>query len=201
MPDPGFPPAEEDALMQRLARGDPQAAALLAARLVPRLLGLGTRMLGDRAEAEDIVQETLLRLWRMAPDWQPGQARVGTWVWRVAVNLATDRLRRRRPLALGDVPGGAEALPDPDHGAAETGLMRAERARALRTALAALPPRQAQAVALRHLEGLSNPEIAAIMEIGVEAVESLTARGRRALADRLRPCRAALGLESDNDQA
>lgn len=76
-------------------------------------------------------------------------------------------------------------------------MLGSARMRALSEALAALPERQAQAVALRHLEGLSNPEIARIMEIGVEAVESLTARGKRALAAILSGRKAELGYDDD----
>ena len=74
-------------------------------------------------------------------------------------------------------------------------MVRQARAAALQTALAALPDRQRQAVVLRHIEGLSNPEIAEVMEIGVEAVESLTARGKRALAAALADRREDLGFD------
>ena len=74
-------------------------------------------------------------------------------------------------------------------------VLEAARAVALETALSALPERQRQAVILRHIEGLTNPEIAAVMDIGVEAVESLTARGKRALAALLAGRRAELGYE------
>jgi len=78
---------------------------------------------------------------------------------------------------------------------AEARLQDGARHDALQNALAALPERQRQAVVLRHLEGLSNPEIAAIMDIGVEAVESLSARGRRSLEQALEGRRAELGYE------
>ena len=70
---------------------------------------------------------------------------------------------------------------------------------ALEAALATLPDRQRQAVVLRHLEGLTNPEIATVLDIGVEAVESLTARGKRALAAALSGQRDALGYKDDRD--
>lgn len=179
--DDGVADAETQ-LLRRYAAGEPAAARELAGRLVPRLMQFATRMLGDPAEAEDVTQETMLRLWRQAPRWQPGAAQVSTWAYRVAANLCTDRLRRRRPLPL-------EAAPEPADGApgAEARLIAADRAGALAAALLALPERQRQAVVLRHLEGLSNPAIAEVMGIGVEAVESLTARGRRALAAMLAP--------------
>ncbi len=182
------------ALLAAYAAGDARAAEALVGRLAPRVLALATRMLGDAAEAEDVTQEAMLRLWRQAPRWRHGEARVSTWLTRVALNLATDRLRRRRGMALEEA-FGAGAEPADDRPGAEAGLRAAERARALRAALAELPLRQAQAVALRHLQGLSNPEIAAVMEIGVEAVESLVARGKRGLAARLEGVRTALSLE------
>ena len=76
--------------------GDRLAARALTERLVPRVLGYASRMLGgDRAEAEDVTQEAMLRLWRMAPDWRPGEAQVSTWLYRVVTNLCTDRQRAR----------------------------------------------------------------------------------------------------------
>lgn len=180
----------DDVLMRRYGAGDAGAARELARRFLPRVLAHAARLLGDRAEAEDVAQEAMLRLWRAAPGWQPGGARVSTWLYRVVSNLVIDRHRARgrrgRSVAL-------EAVAEPaDEGpGVEARLLEAERLRALGAAIAALPPRQREAVVLRHLEGLPNPEIAAIMGIGAEAVESLTARGRRALA-------AALGEEGGN---
>lgn len=111
----------------------------------------------------------------------------------MVANLCTDRLRRRRgALGLDQI---AEPE-DPTPSAAER-MQGKIRLRALSDALSRLPERQAQAVTLRHLEGLSNPEIAQIMEIGVEAVESLTARGKRALAAILAGRKAELGYDDD----
>jgi RNA polymerase sigma-70 factor (ECF subfamily) len=185
-------------LLAAYAAGEARAARALLERLGPRVLALATRMLGDRAEAEDVTQEAMLRLWRQAPRWREGEAKVSTWLTRVALNLATDRLRRRRGVPL-DTAFGEGVEPADGRPGVEAGLRAAERASALRAALAELPERQAQAVALRHLEGLSNPEIAAVMALSVEAVESLTARGRRALAARLGERRGALTLEDEDD--
>lgn len=185
--------AADEALLARYAAGDPAAARVLTQRLVPRALGYAARLLGDGAEAEDVAQEAMLRLWRAAPGWRAGEAQVATWLYRVVTNLCVDRLRarRRRPAAaLEDAPEVA----DGGQGA-EAGLIEADRMAALQRALNALPERQRQAVVLRHIEGFANPEIAVVMDIGIEAVESLTARGKRALAAILAGRREELGYD------
>jgi len=182
----------DDALLVLYANGDQAAARVLTLRLTPKVFGHAVRMLGDRAEAEDVAQEALMRLWKIAPDWRQGEAKVTTWLYRVVANLCTDRLRKTRGVAL-------DAIPEPEDDAISAPEMLQNRARmdALQSALGALPDRQRQAVILRHIEGVSNPEIAAIMEIGVEAVESLTARGKRALAAELGNRRKELGYSHD----
>ncbi len=184
----------DEALLALYASGDRLAARQLTERLVPRILGYAARLLGgDRAEAEDVTQEAMLRLWRIAPEWREGEAQVSTWLYRVVTNLCTDRQRsqRRRAMPMGD------DLPDHADDAPDTGAKMDSAARldALNAALASLPDRQREAVVLRHIEGLSNPEIAQILGIGVEAVESLTARGKRALAAALQGKRDSLGFE------
>lgn len=182
----------DDALLLLYAKGDAGAARVLTGRHLGRVYGFAARLLGDRAEAEDVAQEAMLRLWRGAADWRAGEAQLSSWLYRVTVNLCTDRQRskaRRRTEALEE---GAE--PPDDRPDAEAALMQRERADALQAALATLPDRQRQAVVLRHIEGLTNPEIAAILEVGVEAVESLTARGKRALTAALAGQKPALGL-------
>ncbi len=180
----------DEALLVAFGNGDREAAQALTLRLTPRVLGFAARMLNDRAEAEDVAQEAMLRLWRQAPEWRQGEAKVTTWLYRVVSNLCTDRLRKSRGQALDSVPE-----PEDESPGAEAGLQQEARAKALEQALQELPERQRQAVILRHIEGFSNPEIAQVMDIGVEAVESLTARGKRALAANLAPRRAELGYE------
>ncbi len=188
----------DEALMVLYANGDRHAALVLTRRVTPRVVAYAARLLGgDRAEAEDVAQETMLRLWKVAPQWRQGETKVTTWAYRVATNLCIDRQRsrgRKRQVALDDAPEVADGTPG-----AEGRLQEAGRMAALEVALAELPDRQRQAVVLRHLEGMTNPEIAAIMEIGVEAVESLTARGKRALAAILSGRKEELGYEDDTD--
>lgn len=181
------------ALLVAYANGDPHAASVLSQRLLPRVMGQAMRMLSDRAEAEDVAQEAMIRLWKIAPEWRQGEAQVSTWLYRVVANLCTDRLRKRRGnVGLDQI---AEAADDAPSVTAQ--MQSAKRMTALRNALAQLPERQAQAVSLRHLEGLSNPEIADVMDIKVAAVESLTARGKRALSAILAKQKDALGYQDE----
>jgi RNA polymerase sigma-70 factor (ECF subfamily) len=187
--------APDEVLLALYAGGDPAAARILTSRLVPRVLAYASRLLGgDRAEAEDVAQEAMLRLWRAAPGWRAGEARISTWLYRVVTNLATDRLRTRGRRGA-HLPLDESPEPEDSGPGAEAQMIEGERMDALSHALAALPDRQREAVVLRHLEGLSNPEIAEVMGVGVEAVESLTARGKRALAAALAGRRASLGYE------
>ena len=150
------------------ANGDGAAGRVLLGRLAPKLFSHAARVLGDRAEAEDVVQETMLRLWKIAADWRQDEAKVSTWAYRVAVNLCTDRPRSRTRRPHVGIDGIAEPVA-PIESAVEH-MTDAARNDALDRALKTLPDRQRQAVVLRHLEGLSNQEISSIMDIGVEAV-------------------------------
>ncbi len=170
---------DDDALLlARFGAGDQSAARILTDQLLPRVLRQAWRMLGDEAEAEDVAQDAMLRLWRQAGDWRPGEARISTWLYRVTRNLCIDRIRKRRPTV--PIEGVAEP-PDPAPSALER-LANSEESRVLTRAILALPERQRQALVLRHFEGMSNPAIGERLDCSVEAVESLLARARRQLA-------------------
>ncbi|MGA3251196.1 MAG: RNA polymerase sigma factor [Paraburkholderia sp.] len=160
-------------LVARVGEQDPAAVRTLVSRKLPRLLALATRMLGDRMEAEDVAQEAFVRIWKQAPHWKEGEARFDTWIHRVALNLCYDRLRGRREDPVAELPDEADpqALPDMKLEA----RVRDER---VRTALAALPVRQREALVLNYYQELSNIEAAAMMGITVDALESLLARAR-----------------------
>lgn len=170
---------DED-LVRRVGRGDPAAIQALVARKLPRILALGYRMLGDMAEAEDVAQEAMLRAWKQAPKWKPGQAKFDTWLHRVGLNLCYDRLRRKREVSTDTPPDRTDDGPAPDRGliAAQTGVR-------VDAALALLPERQREAIILCHYQELTNIEAASLMRISVDALESLLSRGRRALRQTL----------------
>lgn len=166
----------DEELVRRVGQGDPAAIQAMVARKLPRMLALAHRMLGDPVEAEDVAQDAMLRAWRQAPRWTPGKAKFDTWLHRVALNLCYDRLRRRREIPTDIPPERRDEGPAPDRG-----LMAADVGVRVDAALVRLPDRQREAVVLCHYQELTNIEAAALMEISVEALESLLSRGRRAL--------------------
>lgn len=189
-------PAGEDAaradidLARALGRGDAAAMRRALDEFLPPVYAVAHRMLGNPADADEVAQETFLRVWRHAGRWTPKGARLSTWVTRIAVNLCYDRLRksgRARDMPLEDAPEIADAAPG-----ADAGVMQLERAQAAHAALDALPDRQRLAIHLVHIEEMSNIDAAAAMDISVEALESLLARGRRGLKARLAGRRADL---------
>lgn len=177
----------DDELVAAVAGGDEAACRALMVRHLPRMVALGRRMLGNHADAEDVAQEVFLRVWTHADRWQPGKAQFGTWLHRVATNLCLDRIRKNR--------GGTEdidAIPEPasDEPGPDRKLEQSQLAARVDAALGQLPARQRAAIALSHYQGLSNTETADILDVSVEAVESLLSRARRQL-------RAELATEKD----
>ena len=179
---PTPPAGEEDerALMARVGTGDARAFERIVARHLPMLHALAWRMLGDASEAEDVVQESLVKLWVNAKGWQPSGGGLGAWLRRIATNACLDRLRK--PKALSD-----EALPErADESPLADDLIDADRRRtAVQAAILALPDRQRAAIILTYHEGVSNAEAASILGIGLKALESLLVRARQGLNDRL----------------
>lgn len=166
---------DED-LIVRTAAGDETAARLLMAHNLPRVYGMARRMLGDAHEAEDVAQETFLRVWKAAPRFEVGRAKVSTWIGRIAMNACYDRLRKRREVFTDSVPETADETVG-----AEAAMEQSETRARVVAALGALPDRQRQAIELVHFQEMSNIKAAEIMAVSVEAMESLLSRGRRKL--------------------
>ncbi len=176
-------PLDEDArLMARVANGDAQAFTALVLKLHGGALGLATRVLGNRADAEDVVQVALARLWTLAGRYDPERGSVGAWFRRVLVNLCLDRRRsirlvqNRVTTTLDDAWDIADPGPDPAEAAAANA-----RARRIDSAMAMLNPRQRAAIALFHGEGASMAEVAAALDTTPKAVEGLLGRARMEL--------------------
>lgn len=168
-------------LVALTGQGDAEAASRLVARHLPRMTALARRMLGDSAEAEDVAQDVFLKVWTQAKRWKPGAAKFETWLHRVAINACYDRLRKKKPLPLDDADERVDPGPNP-----EQALGQSQLSRAVDAALQTLPERQRAAISLCHYQGLGNIEAASALDISVEALESLLARGRRALKEKLR---------------
>jgi RNA polymerase sigma-70 factor, ECF subfamily len=171
----------DEALMARVARGDERAFQLLARRHLPAMLGLARRILRNAAEAEDVAQDALMRVWTYAPRWRP-LAQFRTWLTRVVVNLCFDRKRRASWVEL----EAAGEVVDPAPGATDRAEAD-ERERKVAAAIEKLPVRQRNAIMLTYGEGMSNAEVAEILDTSVSAVETLLMRGkqnlRRALSE------------------
>lgn len=161
-------------LVARIADKDRTALTEAVEGHFPRVFAVARRMVGRDAEAEDIAQEVFLRLWRKPPDLTLGTARLSTWLYRVASNLSIDWLRRKRPQPLDDGFDVPADSPGPDVRAAE-----AQVSNSVDRALAALPERQRLALTLTYYQGLSNMEAASVMDVSVDALESLLSRARR----------------------
>lgn len=168
-------------LLVRLGRGESQAVREMVVRKLPRLLALAERILGRRSEAQEVAQEVLVRVWQHAAQWRTSAARFDTWLHRVALNLCYDRLRRRRDEQSYDPSDEvADPAPRPDER-----IEAAQRSARVAAALASLPSRQREALVLQYYQELSNAEVAELMEISIEAMESLLSRARRNLRTQL----------------
>jgi len=167
--------------MARVARRDAAACRALVERHLGRLVAFAQRVLGTRADAEDVAQEVFIRVWTHAGRYRPDRARLTTWLHRVALNLCLDRLGHRRDAPIDQVPELHDPAPAP-----ASRLAAQDLGRRVQAALSRLPDRQRIAITLCHHQGFSGREAAEILGVSPQAVESLLARGRRAMRDQLR---------------
>lgn len=168
--------------MAQVQRRDQEAFTRLLDRHLAGLQKFLLRLTGNAADADELAQEAFLRIWSHARRWQAGRVKVTTWLYRIARNLAIDRHRKHRETTTDDLAMIADEAPDADH------VLDAQRRETLmRTAVAQLPERQRTALVLCHFDGVSNQDAAAILEVSVDALESLLSRARRTLRTTLRP--------------
>lgn len=178
-------PQDDDAdwsLMAAVGQGDESAYVALVERHLRWSLRFVERILGSRADAEDVAQAAFLRVWQGAAAWRPS-AKFSTWFYRVLYNLCMDHFRAQARAAIdGDAPG--EDMMD-GHPSQEERLAQAQRANQVKAALAGLPERQRTALVLCYYEEMGQAESAALMGISEGALESLLSRGRAAMKKNL----------------
>lgn len=167
----------DEQIMAAIAAGDQRTYADAVRQHSRAIAFYSWRMLGNQSEAEDVVQETFLRLWTQAGRWQPDRAGISTWLHRVAHNLCIDQMRKDKSSLTYELDEDLEA----DQCSLEDDLDMDLRQRRLQQAITQLPERQRSALILCHYQGLSNQAVADIMELSVDALESLLARARRSL--------------------
>jgi len=174
---------DDDTLMQSVAAGDEVAFRRLVARWEQPVFRFLVHMLGSVEEAEDLAQDTFLKVWDEARRYRP-DGKFRSWLLRIAGNRARSALRRRKILrwVSFDLASHDRSAPDDDPA---RGLERQETAARVRAAVAALPDRQREAVVLKRFEGLSYKEIAEVMQTTVPGVESLLQRAAAGLRARL----------------
>jgi RNA polymerase sigma-70 factor, ECF subfamily len=172
---------EDDVLLDRLAANDEGAFRLLVERHIDRAFGIALRIVGSRADAEDVVQDSLLKVWTHRGRWQHGRAKFSTWLYRVITNRCIDLRRQPRTDDVDEVPEPADTRPD-----AASAMQRNEVTDLLEKAMQQLPEQQRIAVIFSYHEDMSNGEIAEVMNTTVAAVESLLKRGRQQLKATLR---------------
>jgi RNA polymerase sigma-70 factor (ECF subfamily) len=174
-------PLDDLACVQRVGRGDQRAFRELVDRYLASITRFALRTLGDRAEAEEVAQEVFLRLWTSAAEFEP-RAQPKTWLYRIARNQCIDRIRKRRSHGQEIELSEREASEDRPSAL----LLRKQTAERVEEAMASLPERQREAISLVHYEGLSGAEACEVLSVSADALESLLARGRRALREQLR---------------
>ncbi|AXK84035.1 RNA polymerase sigma factor [Pseudolabrys taiwanensis] len=171
----------DDGLLERIAANDQNAFRLLVERHIDRAYGLALRILNNRADAEDIVQDTLLKIWLHRGRWESGRAKFSTWLYRVVTNRCIDYRRQPRTEDLEQVPEVADAKPLPIEE-----LQKHKVTSLLDAAMERLPEQQRIALILSYHENMNNSEVAEVMQTTVMAVESLLKRGRQKLRELLR---------------
>lgn len=174
-------PDEDEDLINRLAANDEAAFRQLVERHIDRAFAIALRILGSRADAEDVVQDSMLKVWTHRGQWQHGRAKFSTWLYRVVTNRCIDLYRQPRTDNVDAVPEPIDTRPD-----VVSAMHRDEVTQMLESAMQRLPEQQRVAVILSYQENMSNGEIAEVMDTTVAAVESLLKRGRQQLRELLR---------------
>ncbi|GBE12689.1 ECF RNA polymerase sigma factor SigE [bacterium BMS3Abin13] len=174
-----MPISRDEQLMLAVAQGDLDAFGEIVLRHQQFVWGIAYRFLGDPAAAEDLAQETFIRVLKAASRYKPS-ADFRTYLYQIISRLCIDSARRKSPIFTDTLPAVVDGSPDP----AAT-LVSKERETEIRRGIDGLPPRQRMAVILKYYEGLNYAGIARTMGITIKAVERLLGRARTALRSTL----------------
>ena len=175
----------EEILLERVSAGDSQALAELYDRFSGMLLGLATKILGDRSDAEDVLQEVFVQVWRQAGRYRRGRSSVSTWLVLITRSRSIDRLRsrnvkRRTALAAHREEPSAHTSPE-----GVRIVLRDERRKRLSGALAELPEKQRKVLEMAYYQGLTQREIAEATETPLGTVKTRTLLAMRKLRQTL----------------
>jgi RNA polymerase sigma-70 factor, ECF subfamily len=173
---------EEAALVERVRAGDAAAFDTLVVRYMPRAFGLAFRLLGQREDAEDLVQDAFLAALERIDSFEAGRP-FGPWFFRILVNRGLNARKARSIRQMEEIPATAQSSDDSPYRAAE----RRELRERLGAALAQLPEKQQTIVRLFELEGFSGAEIAEMLELSPGTVRWHIHQARKALRDALEP--------------
>ena len=172
----------DEVLVAQVARGQSSALETLYTRYASTVLGISLKIMGDRAAAEDVLQETFWRVWRSAASYQSQLGSFTGWLFRIARNLAIDAYRRRnirpRPITdVDDTDSKMDQTPDPSTNVVEQSQLLFKHKQVL-SALATLPRVQRQVIEMAYFYGMTRQEIA---EVTGEALGTIHTRARLAL--------------------
>ncbi|HEV7517617.1 MAG TPA: sigma-70 family RNA polymerase sigma factor [Thermoanaerobaculia bacterium] len=167
------PTAAEDLhLMGRIAAGDRDAFARMFDRHSPAVLGLLVRILGSRSEAEEVLQEVFLQVWRQAGRYEPGRATPRGWMLVLARSRALDSVRSREARHRREIEVSTEGPPPASPPVGTEGLEERERQEQVSSALGLLPPEQRRCIELAFFEGLTQSQIASRLDAPLGTVKS-----------------------------
>jgi RNA polymerase sigma-70 factor, ECF subfamily len=183
--DPAARAAEDRRLVARLAGGDPEALSRLYDRYASMLLALAIRVLKDRAEGEEVLQEVLLQAWRQAGRYDPARSSVSTWLVMMTRSRAIDRIRSRKVVDRTLAAAQRETTRTHESPEGARSVLHQERAARLREELAKLPAEQRQVLDLAFFEGMTQREIAEETGIPLGTVKTRTLLAMKKLRNAL----------------
>ena len=176
----GLSDLPDERLIEHVAKGEQAAFSVIVYRYTDRYLAMAERVLRDREEAKDALQDSFIKLWEKAHSFNAEKAKFSTWFYRIVLNRCLDKKRKKKPTSLPENFDLADDSPDQEQKADEEQV-----ATKVSTHLHDLPEKQKAAIMLCYFEGLTNKEAAEVLDLNIKALESLLTRGRKTLAQRL----------------